>query len=65
MLLRSKVRCPTCGGKVTIKTNHGCACCNTKPLIGITCIKCKEKKFYRMSMKDFLKEVCCEEGTDC
>jgi len=64
MLRRSKVRCPICGGKVTIKTNHGCARCNGKPLIGMSCNKCKRKKFYRMSMEEFLKEVYCEKGVD-
>ena len=61
--LRSKVRCPTCGGKVTIKTNMGCGRCKGKPLFGVICKGCGIRKFYRMTVEEFLKEVTCEERT--
>jgi len=65
MLHRSAARCPLCGGRITIKTNHGCARCRGNPIIGTTCLGCGKKTFYRMSMREFLKEVCSEERTGC
>jgi len=62
--LRSKVRCPTCDGKVTIKTNMGCGRCKGKPLFGIICKGCGLRKFYRMNVEEFLMEVTHGERTE-